>query len=65
MNKQYLGDGVYVERNKSGHVVLTTEDGISATNTIYLEPEVMVALLRWLQHHQERDLNHWLGTLPK
>lgn len=43
MNKQYLGDGVYVKGDGFG-LMLTTEDGISATNSIYLEPEVYNSL---------------------
>jgi len=45
----YLGDSVYAAV-EGGMVVLTTEDGSGpalATNRIYLEPEVMAALLRW------------------
>lgn len=42
--KAYLGDGVYVDHDHY-HVVLTTEDGISVTNTIYLEPPVLEAFL--------------------
>ena len=45
--KKYLGDAVYYEPNGYG-VTLTTEDGITATNTIYLEPEVVAALLHAL-----------------
>ena len=42
MNKQYIGDGVYVEQSphEAGALILTTEDGITATNKIYIEPEV-------------------------
>jgi hypothetical protein len=40
---RYLGDGVYIKIDR-GMLCLTTEDGISATNTIYLEPEVWRAL---------------------
>lgn len=47
--KDYLGDGVYAEVDGIGRIVLTTEDGISATNTIVLEPEVMTALLEYLK----------------
>lgn len=48
MKKVYLGDGVYA--NYDGYmVVLTTENGISATNTIYLEPEVLAALDRYVK----------------
>jgi hypothetical protein len=43
VNKQYLGDGAYVEFD--GHrIVLTTEDGVSVTNRIVLEPLVIEAL---------------------
>ena len=44
MNKGYLGDGVYVEIIY-GQLVLTTEDGLRATNTIVFEPEVLVTFL--------------------
>lgn len=44
MAKTHLGDGVYVDDWQDG-LVLTTEDGITTTNTIYLEPEVFFALL--------------------
>jgi hypothetical protein len=45
-NKVYLGDGVYA--NTDGyHVTITTENGISTTNTIHLDPEVMAALVSY------------------
>lgn len=34
MAKTYIGDGCYVDFNYAGQIVLTTEDGISTTNTI-------------------------------
>lgn len=37
--KVYIGDGVYVRHDDFG-IVLTTENGVRVTNTIYLEPEV-------------------------
>ena len=47
-HKDYLGDGVYVDIDeRMPGIVLTTEDGISIQNTIFLEPSVYVALLRW------------------
>ena len=53
MAKEYLGDGVYVDQNAvSGALVLTTEDGYSTTNVIYLEPEVLDALLRYLKANE-------------
>lgn len=48
MNKTYLGDGVYAEQLDYG-VRLTAENGLEATDTIYLEPEVITALLEWLK----------------
>jgi len=48
MNKTYLGDGVYVQA-RDRDIILTTEDGISVSNTIYLEPSVLHALLQWLK----------------
>lgn len=44
MRKTYLGDAVYAEIDSAGYLVLTTENGIETTNTIYLEPEVYAAL---------------------
>jgi hypothetical protein len=47
-DKRYLGDGVYIRKDVvRGAYVLTTEDGIAATNTIYLEPEVIVRLFKY------------------
>lgn len=48
MNKTYLGDAVYAEADEFGDLVLTTEDGIRATNRIVLEPAVLGALLRYV-----------------
>ena len=42
--KRYLGDAVYAEL-EDGDLKLTTSDGLSDTNTIFLEPEVVKALL--------------------
>ncbi len=43
-NKSHLGDGVYVDFDGSGSIVMTTENGVEVSNTIYLEPEVLRAL---------------------
>jgi len=51
--KQYLGDSVYVDRNQYGQLVLTTENGMGASNTIYLEPEVYEALQTYVKKPQE------------
>jgi hypothetical protein len=46
--KAYLGDGVYIHAEYGG-VMLTTEDGIQVTNSIFLEPEVYAALLEYVR----------------
>lgn len=48
MNKIYLGDAVYAEVDELGDLVLTTEDGIRATNRIVLEPSVLLALQEYV-----------------
>lgn len=45
---RYLGDGVYVTTDR-GMVKLYTSDGLSETNVVYLEPEVLRAFLRWAE----------------
>lgn len=46
--KRYIGDGVYTHFD--GYVfVLTTENGIDVTNTTVLEPEVFLALKRFVE----------------
>lgn len=46
-NKAYLGDGVYAEFD--GRLILTTEDGIGATDRIVLEPEVYLMLTTYVR----------------
>ena len=53
MVKVYLGDGCYVEFDGYG-LVLTTENGISETNRIVLEPEVYRALVEFVAHLKDR-----------
>ena len=48
MDKTYLGDAVYAEVDNWGRLVLTTEDGIRATNRIVLEPEELRTLFEYL-----------------
>ena len=58
--KFYLGDGVYIDVDQERYaLVLTTENGIRATNTIYLEPETYAALCAWVKRLQQR------GEFPK
>jgi len=51
--KQYLGDGVYVDFDGFA-LTLTTENGIVATNTIVLEPEVFDSLSRYVERLRKR-----------
>lgn len=46
MQKTYLGDGIYCEW-VGEMFCLTTENGIETTNTIYLDPEVATAFIRY------------------
>jgi hypothetical protein len=48
VSKVYLGDGVYLDWDDFGTLVLTTENGIRETNRIVLEPEVYAALLEYV-----------------
>jgi hypothetical protein len=50
--KDYLGDAVYAEFD-GWCIVLTTEDGISVTNTIALEPAVVHALEAYIRRVKE------------
>lgn len=43
----YLGDAVYIGRWEGG-ALLWTSDGYQETNKIFMEPEVISALIRWL-----------------
>lgn len=60
-NKAYIGDAVYVEADNWGGVVLTTSDGLTDTNRIVLEPDVIDALedylkaIRLVQELAEKD----------
>ena len=45
-NKEYLGDSVYAS-NDGYNIQLTTEDGLSVHDTIFLEPVVFAALIAY------------------
>lgn len=51
--KVYLGDGAYAEFDGFG-IILTTENGICITNTIYLESEVLQALIEFVNRLKEK-----------
>lgn len=45
--KEYLGDGLYV--NFDGYqIALSAENGITATDTVYLEPQVLQSFLEYI-----------------
>jgi hypothetical protein len=48
MKAEYLGDSVYVEV-ENGMLKLTTNNGMGASNTIFLELEVYQALVRYYE----------------
>lgn len=52
--KDYLGDSVYAEM-VCGMIRLTTENGLGASNTIYLEPSVFAALVRYVERQRILD----------
>jgi hypothetical protein len=43
-SKQYLGDGVYLTVN-AHEIILTTENGIIATNTVVMEHRDLIKLV--------------------
>lgn len=59
--KAYLGDGVYLDYDGYA-LVLTTEDGIRATNTIVLEPAVYHAFTKYVTALFEKDAQNAKGT---
>jgi hypothetical protein len=63
MKKTYLGDGVYAEfdHNHSGQLILTTEDGIGITNTIFLDDILLKNLFQyWEAYKKEKQIQHEL-----
>lgn len=52
----YMGDGVYARRDKFG-VTLTTNNGVKVTNEIYLDAEVLEALMIYCKRGKKDDSN--------
>jgi hypothetical protein len=46
--KAYIGDGVYADI-KDGFLILTTENGICTTNTIWMDEAVLQHLMKYLE----------------
>ena len=53
--KQYIGDGVYVDFDGL-HIVLTTENGIATTNTVYLCPETLSELEAYIDRLRKQKV---------
>lgn len=51
--KTYLGDGVYAQVDVARQIRLSVENGIEELDVIYLEPEVIRALLSFIQSYGE------------
>ena len=53
----YLGDGVYVKVDGRGRVVLTTGSysDVEAENRIGFEPEVLIALVKYIEQMIDSD----------
>ena len=56
LKKEYLGDSVYAQWYLGG-IWLTTENGMGPSNSIYLEPEVYEALLRFYDRSNQEKTN--------
>ena len=48
MKYHYLGDGLYAKW-EGNRLILYTSNGIQVTNTVILEPEVLQALMKFLE----------------
>jgi hypothetical protein len=54
-SKEYIGDSVYADI-ENGMIKLTTENGFGASNTIYLEENVLMSLTDYVQRQIELRL---------
>ena len=52
---QYIGDGAYAAINDGDTLVLTTENGISAQNTIYIDAEIYPILENFIKRVRETN----------
>lgn len=48
-NKEYLGDGVYAQVDRSLQIVLTTENGVEVQNTIFLDRVTASAVIEYIE----------------
>ena len=62
--KRYLGDGVYAALDNVGGVWLTAENGIVASDAIYLEPEVISEFFRFTREGRGLLNGRALASVP-
>lgn len=55
--KRYLGDGVYVEIDNDFQLKLTTSNGITELEKIYMEP--------WLFKRLQDYFEEWMAEYPE
>ena len=52
-DKEYVGDGVYIQSSPDGQdFQLTTENGLEVTNTIFLDRDVVRAVLEYIERRK-------------
>ena len=51
--KEYVGDGVYAEMDEYGTLRVTTENGITVSNEIYIEHQVWSELTAYRNRAME------------
>ena len=59
VSKVYLGDGAYADIAPTGDLVLTTENGISVQNEVYIEPEDYPRLEEFIKLVREKRIGRW------
>ncbi len=52
-DKQYLADGVYAAWD-GYYVILTTEDGVSVRNEIFIDDQVWAALVDYVERLKQK-----------
>lgn len=58
IDKEYIGDGVYIQEGHSlEEIKLTTEDGISVSNVIYLELYMIQHIIEYIQRQATGGLD--------
>jgi hypothetical protein len=58
-NATYIGDAVYAAIDECNNLVLTTENGISVSNIIIIEPEIYPMLERFIKKIREGKYERW------